>query len=89
LTEAIIPHAQINTVEQVRALEAIANKLTITRRPDGQVVRMQPMGADLPGAKSEFSFPPGYGQHTQSVLEEAGIAGKAFEQLQRDGVVPA
>lgn len=89
LTEAIIPHAQINTVEQVRALEAIASKLTTTRRPDGQVVRMQPMGADVPGAKSEFSFPPSYGQHTQSVLGEAGIAGDDFAHLQRDGVVPS
>ncbi len=88
-TEAIIPHAQINTVAQLREIEAIRKKLTTTRLPDGRVVRMQPMGIDLPGAKSEFSFPPSYGQHTQSVLGEAGIAGKAFERLQRDGVVPA
>lgn len=89
LGEAVIPHALINTVRQVRKLEAIADKLTTTRRPDGRLVRMQPMATDVPGAKREYSFPPSYGQHTQSVLAEAGIAGQAFEQLQRAGVVPA
>jgi len=52
LRAATIPHSPINDIAAVRALPAIAARLTRTRMPGGQVVRMQPMAVDLPAASA-------------------------------------
>ncbi|MBI1906102.1 MAG: CoA transferase [Rhodocyclales bacterium] len=86
---ATIPHAPIHDIPAVRDMAALANKLTTTCLPDGRRVRMQPMAVDRPDAPSELAFPPKYGQHTRSVLTEAGCSAAEIAALEHDGVVAA
>ncbi|HJW55588.1 MAG TPA: CoA transferase [Burkholderiaceae bacterium] len=89
LRQATIPHAPIHDIPQVRAMEAIAAKLTTTRTPDGRLVRMQPMAVDVAGAPGEYGFAPKYGQDTRAILRDAGCSGEEIATLERDGVIAA
>lgn len=86
---ATIPHAAINDIRTVRALPALAGRLTTTRTPAGRTVRMQPAAVDVPGASRSFAFAPKYGQHTHGILREAGIAKPELAALVDAGVIPA
>ena len=87
LRGATIPATRILDIRQVRDLAALSDRLTRTAMPDGRVVHMQPMAVDLPQARGELAFPPKYGQHTRSVLAEAGLPDDEVQSLYRDGVV--
>ncbi len=87
LRSATIPATRIHDIRQVRALPALADKLTHTTLPDGRRVAMQPMGTDVAGARSELPFPHGYGADTRSVLAEAGLAAAEIETLAQAGVI--
>ena len=87
LHAATIPATRIHDIRQVQALPVLAAKLTHTTLPDGRRVAMQPMATDVPGARSELPFPPGYGAHTRSVLAEAGLAGAEIDALAQAGVI--
>ncbi|MBU6444036.1 MAG: CoA transferase [Alphaproteobacteria bacterium] len=88
LRAAAIPHARINSVAEVGALDALREHLTITHTPDGQRVRMQPMAVDLPGVTREFPFPPKYGEQTRPLLHEAGFSETECSALAAAGVIP-
>jgi itaconate CoA-transferase len=88
LEGAAIPHARVNSVAEVRDRPAVAAALTTTRTPDGQVVRLPPMAVEVAGAPSEFAFPPRYGEHTASVLAEAGLSAAEIADLAEQGVIP-
>lgn len=88
LRAATIPHARINGVAAVRELEPLRQRLTQTRTPAGKPVRMQPMAVDLPQAQREFTFPPKYGEHTRSVLREAGYSEAECRSLAAAGAIP-
>lgn len=88
LRAATIPHARINGVAAVRSLEALRGRLTATTLPDGKRVRMQPMAVDLPGAPLELSFAPKYGEHTRTVLREAGFSDAECRGLAAAGAIP-
>ncbi len=85
-TKAMIPHAVINTLEQVRHLGALKDKFTTTTAPDGKTIHMQPMATEMNGALSELPFPPKYGEHTLSVLSEAGYSTEQLEDLVAAGI---
>jgi crotonobetainyl-CoA:carnitine CoA-transferase CaiB-like acyl-CoA transferase len=85
--EATIAHAIINTVPEVRELEAIRDKLTTTQTPDGKLVHMQPMPVDEAGATTQLSFPPKYGEHTHSVLAEAGYEKDELIEFESAGII--
>jgi crotonobetainyl-CoA:carnitine CoA-transferase CaiB-like acyl-CoA transferase len=87
LGKAMIPHAAINTVAQVAALEAIKGRLTRSVMPDGAPIVMQPMAVDEPGAVSTLSFAPKYGEHTREILREAGFSDDDRAQLAADGII--
>ena len=77
LGQATIPATRILDIRQVRELPQLREKLTRTTLPDGRSVRMQPSAVDLgddASAPAELPFAPRYGQHTRSVLREAGLA---------------
>ena len=88
LRAAKIPHARINGVAAVRELEALRGRLTATVMPGGKRIRLPPMAADFHGAAREFSFPPKYGEHTWSVLREAGYSDRECHALAATGVIP-
>ena len=85
--EATIAHAIINKVPEVRELEAIRDKLTTTQTPDGKLVHMQPMPVDEAGATTQLSFPPKYGEHTCSVLAEAGYENEEINKFESAGII--
>jgi crotonobetainyl-CoA:carnitine CoA-transferase CaiB-like acyl-CoA transferase len=85
--EATIAHAVINTIPEVRELEALHGKFTTTQTPDGKPVRMQPMPVDEAGATTNLSFPPKYGEHTLSILGEAGYGTEQLTELEAAGVI--
>jgi len=87
LGKAMVPHAAINTVAQVAALEAIRDKLTRSVMPDGAPIVMQPMAVDEPGAVSTLGFAPKYGEHTGAILREAGFSDDDRAHLAADGII--
>jgi len=87
LKEATIAHAVINTVPEVRELEALRDKLTTTQTPDGKLVHMQPMPVDETGSTSNLSFPPKYGEHTVKVLAEAGYKPAQITEFETAGII--
>ena len=87
LRKAKIPHAPIHTVPQVMEIGAIARKLTATTAPDGRTVRLPPMAVDHDGAAREFSFPPRYGEHSESILREIGLTAAQIGRLQEAQVI--
>jgi len=84
---ARIPHAPILTIPQVMALEAVSRKLTATRDLAGKSIRMPPMAVDETDGKSEFAFPPRYGEHTEAVLREVGYGDAELAGLRAGGVI--
>ena len=84
---ARIPHAPIHSIYQVRNMNALAEKLTVTRTPDGQVIHLPPRAVDLQQGVTEFAFAPGYGQHTESVLIETGLSRGQIGNLHAKGVI--
>lgn len=87
LESARIPFSKVNTVHQVRALDAIRSKLTKSVTPDGKEFFMQPMATDIEGANTSLPFPPAYGEHTQAVLLEAGYSIAKFQDFREAGIV--
>ena len=87
LRAAVIPATRILDLHQVRDLPQLRDKLTRTVLPDGRSVRMQPMAVDRPDAGRDLGFAPRYGEHTRSVLAEAGVAGDEIDTLYGAGVV--
>jgi len=83
---ATIPHAPIQTIAQVAAMAQIDRKMLTSTMPDGQVIRLQPPAVDLVGP-THFAFPPCYGEHTLSVMREAGYSDAETDALAADGVV--
>lgn len=88
LTEAKVPHAPIHTVYQVREMEAIKSKLQFTTMPDGRTIHLPPPAVDLENGVAELSFAPRYSQHTETVLQEAGLAADSIATLRERGIIP-
>ena len=88
LTTLKLPHAPINTIRQVRDMDAIASRLTTTRTPDGREIKLPPMAIDLEGGVRDLSFAPSYSQHTHAILEESGLTQREIETLTAEGIIP-
>jgi crotonobetainyl-CoA:carnitine CoA-transferase CaiB-like acyl-CoA transferase len=85
LTQAKIPWAPVNDVKSAGSLPAISRKTTRTRGPDGQEIVLQPLPVDRQSPPLELSFPPSYGQHTQSILREVGFSSEEIRGFVADG----
>lgn len=88
LTTLKLPHAPINTIRQVRDMDAIASRLTTTHTPDGREIKLPPMAIDLEGGVRDLSFAPSYSQHTHAILEESGLTQREIETLTAEGIIP-
>jgi len=87
LRAAMIPTARIFDIRQVRVLPHLKTKLTRTVLPSGQVVHMQPMAVDIPGAVTELPFPPNYAADTRRILAEAGCTAGETDAMAQAGIV--
>ena len=86
LREAGLPHAPINDVAAVREIPALRGRLTVTQVPGLGMVRMPPPAVDVAGGRRELPFAPRYGEHTRSLLAEAGLGRAEIDGLLHDGV---
>lgn len=90
LAAAGIPHAPITPVEGVMDLSFVQSSLLKTTTPDGRTVRLPPPAVSTPYLEAcggELPFAPGYGEHTEALLEEIGVAGDERQRLREGGVV--
>ena len=90
LHAAAVPHAPITSIDQVPELDFVKATALRTIAPDGRVVRLPPPAISTPWLESrggELPFAPAYGEHTDSVLREAGLSQADVETLRQQGVV--
>ncbi|UCF69359.1 MAG: CoA transferase [Acidobacteriota bacterium] len=77
--------APVHSIADVRELAGIREHLTRTRLPDEREVRLPPAAIEI--GRDAFTLAPGYGQHTRSVLEQAGLGAAEIDELLERGVV--
>jgi crotonobetainyl-CoA:carnitine CoA-transferase CaiB-like acyl-CoA transferase len=87
LRKTRIPHAPINTIEEVHALPAVRSRMPQTRTPDGRYIRLAPMAVDSSETPPEYEFAPTYGQHTEAVLTEIHVSNDEIREFRHAGVV--
>ncbi len=83
----MIPHAVINSIEQVCHLAALKGKLMMTTAPDGRTIHMQPLATEMNGELTELSFTPKCGDHIRSTLSDAGYSAAILEELSAAGII--
>jgi len=89
LHKATIPCAPILTIPQVIERNELKGKLTMTTALDNKTIRMQPMAIDVPDGKTNLSFPPKYGEHTETILSKSGYSTDELDRLKRSDIIPA
>lgn len=90
LARAAVPHAPISAIEEVPELPFVAQTRLQTQAPDGRIIRLPPAAVDtahLQAVDGQLPFSPSYGEHTDSVLAEAGLPDADIAGLRRNGVV--
>jgi itaconate CoA-transferase len=90
LSEAAIPHSPITPIEEVPNLPFFKNSALKTTTPDGKSVRLPPPAVPtehLEQIQKKLTFAPAYGEHTDSVLHEAGLSAEEIAILREQGVV--
>ena len=88
LLAAGVPHAPINTIRQVRDMEAVSSKLITTQLPNGRTVHLSPPAVDREGSPKDYTFPPRYSEHTHAVLKEAGMTDDQVTDMAARHVIP-
>jgi crotonobetainyl-CoA:carnitine CoA-transferase CaiB-like acyl-CoA transferase len=89
LSKAGVVVSEVNDIPGVRELPMIEPKLCTVEFPPGHTVHLPPtafMGED---AIRSFSPPPRYGQHTRTVLTEAGCTAGEIDSYLRTCVAAA
>lgn len=90
LAEAAIPHSPITPIEGVPNLPFFKSSALRTITPDGKFVRLPPPAVPtehLEKIHKTLTFAPAYGEHTDSVLQEAGLSATEIAKLKDRGVV--
>ena len=90
LTEAAIPHSPITPIEDVPDLSFVSANALKTTAPDGRAVRLPPPAVFteyLDKRNRELPFAPAYGQHTGTILKEAGLSSSEIASLKEQKVV--
>jgi crotonobetainyl-CoA:carnitine CoA-transferase CaiB-like acyl-CoA transferase len=87
---ASVPHSPITPIEEVPDLPFVEEAATRTVAPDGRVVRLPPPAVaveHLDTIDRTLPFAPAYGEHTESVLTEAGLSTDEIRELRSRGVI--
>ncbi len=82
--------APINTVGQVMDYPPIRDTLLETKTPSGKAVRLPPPSverAHLASVGRRLPYAPGYAQHTDEVLEDAGFSAQEVTDLRESGTI--
>jgi crotonobetainyl-CoA:carnitine CoA-transferase CaiB-like acyl-CoA transferase len=90
LSEAAIPHSPITPIEDVPNLPFFKAAALNTTTPDGKSVRLPPPAVStefLEKRQKNLAFAPAYGEHTDAILQEAGLSAHEIENLRDQGVV--
>ncbi|MBI4878758.1 MAG: CoA transferase [Planctomycetes bacterium] len=90
LAAASVPHAPITPLEEVSGLPFLQDALLRTRTPAGATVRLPPPAvptAHLDEIGGVLPFPPRYGEETDAVLAEAGVAREEIASLRARGII--
>jgi crotonobetainyl-CoA:carnitine CoA-transferase CaiB-like acyl-CoA transferase len=90
LSEAAIPHSPITPIEEVPNLPFFKDSALRTKTPDGESVRLPPPAVPtehLEHIHKTLPFAPAYGEHTDTILGEAGLPATEIAKLRERGVV--
>lgn len=90
LARAEVPNARITPIETVAELPFVRSTLLRTRAPDGREIRLPPPAAAttwLDAQGGRLPFAPSYGEHTDAVLAEIGVAPDEVRSLRERGIV--
>ena len=90
LEEAAIPHSHITPIEEVSDLPFVASNALKTTAPDGSAVRLPPPAVTteyLEKINRNLAFAPAYGEHTDKLLNEVGLASSEIDELKKRGIV--
>jgi crotonobetainyl-CoA:carnitine CoA-transferase CaiB-like acyl-CoA transferase len=90
LEEATIPYSPITPIEEVADLPFVKETALSTATPDGQKVRIPPPAQTtgfLEECGGNLPFAPAYGEHTVSLLEEAGLSSARIAALKEQGII--
>jgi crotonobetainyl-CoA:carnitine CoA-transferase CaiB-like acyl-CoA transferase len=80
--------SEVNDIPSIKNLPAIGPRLCTVEFPEGRTVHLPPSALMGEGAPpTDFSPPPRYGEHTQSLLEELGCNTDEIEKLLEEGIV--
>jgi crotonobetainyl-CoA:carnitine CoA-transferase CaiB-like acyl-CoA transferase len=90
LSQAAIPHSPITPIEEVPHLPFFKDSAIETLTPDGKHVRLPPPAVTtehLERIQKTLAFAPAYGEHTDAILQEAGISSDEITTLKNQGIV--
>ncbi|UCC41621.1 MAG: CoA transferase [Candidatus Aminicenantes bacterium] len=90
LKETAIPHSPITPIEEVPDLPFVASNSLKTTTPEGRTVSLPPPAVItdyLEQVKRNLPFAPAYGEHTDSLLNEAGFTSSEIASLRKRGIV--
>ena len=90
LALAGIPHAPITPIDGVWGLPFVGRSALRTTAPDGRVVRLPPPAVSTPHLEAcggELPFAPGYGEHSDALLAEAGYSEADRQRLRGEGAL--
>lgn len=90
LAAAAIPHSPITPIEEISGLPFFKSSALKTVTPEGKSVRLPPPAVPtehLEKMQKTLTFAPSYGEHTVTVLREAGLSPTEITNLRNKGVV--
>ena len=90
LDDAAVPNSPITPIDGVWDLEFVESSSLKTEAPDGRTIRLPPPAVRTPyleQLEEALPFSPAYGEHTDRVFAEVGLADAELAALRAEGVI--